>query len=118
MTIHRKKLAEIKAITNNHQTREGAIIINKGKNEQILEDRYTEIERENRLLFEKITHIHLKGGNVPLAPQTLNGHGSHKRMSTSIMNTSGTARAGGADQQMANTALDLKLVKERLRHMD
>jgi len=53
MNIHRKKLSEIRAITHNHPT--NGIYINKGKNEQILEDRYTEIERENRLLFDKIT---------------------------------------------------------------
>ena len=57
------KISEMRAITNNHPITHG-IVINKGKNEQIMEERYTEIERENRLLFEKITHIHLKGGNV------------------------------------------------------
>ena len=66
MDRHRMRLAEMKAITNNQPNPN--IVINKGKNEQLLEDRYTEIERENRLLFEKITHIHLKGGGVPLAP--------------------------------------------------
>ena len=63
LNLHRKKLAEIKPITLNPPSQ--PVFINKLKNEQILEDRYTEIERENRLLFEKITHIHLKGGNVP-----------------------------------------------------
>jgi hypothetical protein len=50
------------------------VVINKQKIEQNTEDRYTEIERENRLLFEKITSIHLKGmsGQTLLQNQNLN----------------------------------------------
>jgi hypothetical protein len=71
MNTHKKKLSEIRGGATNYPKTQGGPIINKGKNEQILEERYTEIERENRLLFEKITHIHLKGGGVAPMNQSL-----------------------------------------------
>lgn len=111
MNTHKKKLSEIRGGATNYPKTQGGPIINKGKNEQILEERYTEIERENRLLFEKITHIHLKGGGVVPMNQSLQGHGSHKRMS-SIMNTA----AAKAAESGAPSTLDLKIVKDRLRH--
>lgn len=61
LSLHRQKLAEMKPITHNHPSQQ--VQINKQKNEQMVEDRFTEIERENRILFEKITQIHLKGGS-------------------------------------------------------
>ena len=111
MNIHMKKLFEIRGGATNYPKTQGGPIINKCKNEQILEERYTEIERENRLLFEKITHIHLKGGGVPPMNQSLQGLGSHKRMS-SIMNTA----AAKAAESGATSTLDLKIVKDRIRH--
>ena len=114
MSIHKKKLSEIRGGATNFPKTQGGPIINKGKNEQILEERYTEIERENRLLFEKITHIHLKGGGVVPMNQSLQGHGSHKRMSNNIMNTA-TAKAA---ESGAPSTLDLKIVKDRLRHQE
>lgn len=57
--MHRQKLENIRSVVTNHPS--PPVFINKLKNEQLLEDRCTEIERENRLLFEKITSIHLKG---------------------------------------------------------
>jgi len=39
----------MKPITHNQPTQ--PVFINKQKNEQMTEDRYTEIERENRILF-------------------------------------------------------------------
>ena len=69
MNMHRQKLAEMKAITHNYPI--PPVMINKMKNEQNVEERFTEIERENRLLFEKITLIHLKG--VPVGPHTYIG---------------------------------------------
>jgi hypothetical protein len=56
-------------------------------------------------LFEKITHIHLKGGNVP---PPLQRHASSKRLAAR-----GGTTSGGNDQ-----ALDLKTVKDRLRNLD
>jgi hypothetical protein len=61
LSLHRQKLAEMKPITQNHPSQQ--VQINKQKNEQMVEERFTEIERENRILFEKITQIHLKSGS-------------------------------------------------------
>ena len=55
------------------------------------EDRYTEIERENRILFEKITQIHLKGG------PGLNSH------TNSLMNTiQGQISGTNSSKKMSN----------------
>jgi len=62
-------------------------------------------------LFEKITHIHLKGGNVP---PTLQRHPSKKRMSGAVIQNTSTGRAGTSGE----ATLDLKAVKDRLRNMD
>lgn len=59
LTRHKQKLADMRPVVTNHPS--PPVFINKLKNEQIVEDRFTEIERENRILFEKITQIHLKG---------------------------------------------------------
>ena len=32
------------------------------KKQQLQEDKFTEIERENRILLEKMRNIHMKGG--------------------------------------------------------
>ena len=69
LSLHRQKLAEMKPITHNLPSQ--PIQINKQKNEQMVEDRFTEIERENRILFEKITQIHLKGGTTGSGTQSL-----------------------------------------------
>lgn len=55
---HRERIAEMRGVVQNRPV--PPVFINKMKCEQLVEDRYTEIERENRLLFEKITSIHLK----------------------------------------------------------
>jgi hypothetical protein len=67
------------------------------------EDRYTEIERENRILFEKITQIHLKGG--PSGSHTnslmntiqgqISGTNSSKKMSNLIAASSKEANGNG-----------------------
>jgi hypothetical protein len=49
LSRHRQNLAVMKPITHNQPTQ--PVFINKQKNEQMTEDRYTEIERENRILF-------------------------------------------------------------------
>lgn len=55
------------------------------------EDRYTEIERENRILFEKITQIHLKG------PGSNNSH------TNSLMNTiQGQISGTNSSKKMTN----------------
>lgn len=55
------------------------------------EDRFTEIERENRILFEKITQIHLKG------PGSINSH------TNSLMNTiQGQISGTNSSKKMTN----------------
>ena len=65
--IHRKKLQDIRPLIDVGQPPRFKHIKKSAKREQILEggggwaitpvDRYTEIERENRILLEKMTHI-------------------------------------------------------------
>jgi Hemingway/CFA97 len=64
LNMHRKHVAEMRAVVQCQPV--PPVFINKQKNEQLVEERFTEIERENRLLFEKITHIHLKGAGATL----------------------------------------------------
>ena len=62
MNIHKQKLAEAKSlistgvISNRPQP-----TINKTKNDLLEEEKFTEIERENRILYEKISKINMKG---------------------------------------------------------
>jgi len=53
MTTHRDRLDHMRPMLACHV--DHPVTINKHKTEQMVEERYTEIERENRLLFEKIT---------------------------------------------------------------
>lgn len=58
MSIHRQKVTEARPLVNcadNSSKR-----INKSKTDQLQEEKFTEIERENRILFEKITRIKMK----------------------------------------------------------
>ena len=69
------------------------VFINKMKNEQNIEERYTEIERENRLLFEKITQIHLKGAGGISKQNSLHIDSSKKQLSTIATHTSSSKGA-------------------------
>lgn len=105
------------------------VFINKQKNEQLVEDRFTEIERENRILFEKITQIHLKGLAGPgkisnllhhnefkdrhfidSVSATISGSNSARKLST-LVNHSGKPGE-------VQASLDLRRVKDRLRQLD
>ena len=55
--MHYKHLLEMRAITDSSLPIAYQYSLMKQKKEQILEDRCTEIERENRLLLEKIATI-------------------------------------------------------------
>ncbi|TNV73978.1 hypothetical protein FGO68_gene13238 [Halteria grandinella] len=117
----------MRPVVTNHPS--PPVFINKMKNEQIVEDRFTEIERENRILFEKITQIHLKGLAGPgkisnllhqsefkdrhfidSVSATISGSNSARKLST-IQSNSGKPGE-------AQAALDLKRVKDRLRQLD
>jgi hypothetical protein len=74
ITTHRDRLDHMRPMIACHI--DHPVTINKHKTEQMVEERYTEIERENRLLFEKITQIHLKG--MP----ALQGKASSRKLST------------------------------------
>lgn len=55
--MHLKKLASIKSSIKVDGPKEYAHLKTKPKKNQMLEERYTEIERENRILLEKMTNI-------------------------------------------------------------
>ncbi|KAL4429319.1 hypothetical protein ABPG74_002305 [Tetrahymena malaccensis] len=76
--IHRQKINNIQS-TFRQKTPQNYSVdykLNRLKKEQQHESRYTEIERENRILLEKITHIMAKNtiqlNNRPGSPKSLN----------------------------------------------
>ena len=76
MSMHREKLETMRSVVACQQH---PVPINKLKGEQMVEERYIEIERENRMLFEKITQIHLKGVATNLLTSKA---GSSRKLST------------------------------------
>jgi hypothetical protein len=56
--IHRHKLREIRSQINSARPMTFNHLKHKAKKERILEERYTEIERENRILLEKMSMMH------------------------------------------------------------
>ena len=54
---HRKKLMEMRHFIDTNPPGTFGLVNSRKKKEQIMEDRFTEIERENSILLEKITHI-------------------------------------------------------------
>ena len=67
--IHYKKLKNIKGQVDSKCPSTYGVLRRKPKKDQLLEDRFTEIERENRILLEKMSQI-------------VNSHG-HRSSSTS-----------------------------------
>lgn len=55
--MHLAKLQNIKAAVKTVPPKSHAHLKSKPKKNQMLEERYTEIERENRILLEKMTNI-------------------------------------------------------------
>lgn len=55
--LHKKKLMQIKHFIDTRPPGTFGLGNNRKKKEQLMEDRFTEIERENRILLEKITQI-------------------------------------------------------------
>ena len=58
--IHLKKLRNVKPTIDIRRPKHFKHLKSRAKKEQMLEDRYTEIERENRILLEKMTSNHIK----------------------------------------------------------
>lgn len=54
---HQKKIKEMKPSVDTFLPSSFNLTNNKKKKEQIINERYTEIDRENRILLEKITNI-------------------------------------------------------------
>ena len=54
---HRRNLATMKAAIDNKAPKRFAHLQRNQKKEQMMEERYAEIERDNRLLLEKMSHI-------------------------------------------------------------
>ena len=52
-----KKLARMKAAVDNKPPKKPSHFKNNRKREQMMEDRYAQIERENRILLEKMSQI-------------------------------------------------------------
>lgn len=66
--IHKQKLREVKSAVRPLQDAPFGMVnpINNKKKEQMLERRYTEIERENRILLEKMSNIMQNSQKPPL----------------------------------------------------
>ncbi len=90
--IHRKKLADMKPSIDSHQPIRYKHLKKRAKREQILEggyeeltlDRYTEIERENRILLEKMTHI-MGGKNAGMRRPLTAASNSQTSLHTSML---------------------------------
>jgi len=54
---HKKKLHEMKCSIDNHEPKRHPHLRKNLKKEQLMEERYAEIERDNRLLLEKMSYI-------------------------------------------------------------
>ncbi|CDW81952.1 UNKNOWN [Stylonychia lemnae] len=73
--IHLSKLREIKPTVEIREPSQYKHLKKKLKKTQMLEDRYTEIERENRILLEKMTNImqnNNKNASFPLSAGSVN----------------------------------------------
>lgn len=64
--VHKKKMMEMKHFVDTNPPNTFGLSTNKKKREQLIEDRFTEIERENRILLEKITSIMQKNQRFSL----------------------------------------------------
>jgi len=60
--LHQQRLKTIKAAIDNKPPKKPSHLAKNMKREQMMEERYATIERENRLLLEKMSHI-MQGGN-------------------------------------------------------
>ena len=60
--LHQQRLKTIKAAIDNKPPKRPSHLKKNMKREQMMEERYATIERENRLLLEKMSHI-MQGGN-------------------------------------------------------
>lgn len=57
MRLHRRRLKTIKADVDNHSPKRHAHLRRNLKREQMMEEHYAKIERENRILLEKMSQI-------------------------------------------------------------
>ena len=55
--IHRERLKNMKPAIDNKPPKKPSHLTSNKKREQMMEERFTRIERENRLLLEKMSHI-------------------------------------------------------------
>ena len=62
--LHLKKILEMKHFIDTNPPNTYGLGNNRKKKEQLMEDRFTEIERENRILLEKITTIMQKNSRL------------------------------------------------------
>lgn len=63
--MHQKKLLQMKHLIDTRPPGTFGLANSRKKKEQLIEDRFTEIERENRILLEKITQIMQKSHGLP-----------------------------------------------------
>ncbi len=67
-----KKLRKIRPQIDSRRPNSYKHLRSKKKKEQLLEDRFTEIERENRILLEKMTHIMQKQNRTSTSFNAIN----------------------------------------------
>mmetsp|Transcript_22183 Transcript_22183/g.33071 ORF Transcript_22183/g.33071 Transcript_22183/m.33071 type:complete len:95 (-) Transcript_22183:45-329(-) len=54
---HRQKLRDMKSSVDNKSPRQATHLKTKAKTHALMEDRFAQIETENRILLEKMSHI-------------------------------------------------------------
>jgi len=84
MQGHKQRLAEIKPVLNTGAPPVYPHLISRLKKEQMLEERYTQIEHENRVLLKKMSKIlrtsSLDNLNVHFKPRSLNSQSRKKEL--------------------------------------
>jgi len=61
---HRQKLRDMKSSVDNKSPRQATHLKTKAKTHALMEDRFAQIETENRILLEKMSHIMRNKGGV------------------------------------------------------
>lgn len=123
--IHMKKLNDMKSTIDAKRPASFAHLKRRAKKEQMLEDRYTEIERENRILLEKMSQI-MQNKNIkaritkPIQKKSLNNESRKRQLIQITMENQALLKRLQDKQSSYNVVRweeDRKTTEKRLKNM-
>jgi E3 ubiquitin-protein ligase TRIP12 len=123
--IHMKKLNDMKSTIDAKRPASFAHLKRRAKKEQMLEDRYTEIERENRILLEKMSQI-MQNKNIkaritkPIQKKSLNNESRKRQLIQITMENQALLKRLQDKQSSYNVVRweeDRKMTEKRLKNM-